>query len=139
MKTLLKILISILFLMLLYKISENIDDTKFLKKDIASEFKGVLVDKYETNRASVLILNFENGERFKVLSQSMNMELFNNINLGDTLYKVKNEYYCFMIKNDTIIKKYYYVRISNETRNSKNFPIEWKNKWLESSAWDTIP
>ena len=138
MKTLLKILISILFLMLLYKISENIDDTKFLKKDIASEFKGVLVDKYETNRASVLILNFENGDKHEIITV-LNDEIFDRIEIGDTLNRIKNENSCFIINKEGLKKKYYYVRISNETRNSKNFPIEWKNKWLESSAWDTIP
>ena len=34
---------------------------------------------------------------------------------------------------------YYYVRIPRKKRNHWKFPEEWKDKWLESIAWDTLP
>lgn len=66
-------------------------------------------------------------------------ELLNYIAVGDSIIKIRDENICYVKKPNGETKAFYYVRIPREKRNHWTFPEEWKDKWLESSAWDTLP
>ena len=64
--------------------------------------------------------------------------IMNYINVGDSLIKIKDENICYVKKPNGEKKQFYYTRISMKDRSHWTFPKEWKNKWMESSAWDTL-
>lgn len=101
---------------------------------IKSEFQGRIVEIYATKKTlpTHLKVLLSSG---KIISISPNQQLVAKADVGDYLIKPKNENRIYLIKNNKKLT-FFYTKISYETRNSNNFPIEWKNKWPESSEWD---
>ncbi|MDN3707101.1 hypothetical protein QW060_08130 [Myroides ceti] len=65
-------------------------------------------------------------------------EIMDYISVGDSLIKIKDENICYVKKPNGDKKEFYYIRIPLKNRNHWTFPKEWKDKWMESSAWDTL-
>lgn len=101
-------------------------------KMIRSDYKGIIIEKYaprETKPNYIKIKTLEN----EIIDIGPNRTFVDNVIVGDSVFKVKNE-------NKVIIKKsngekfsYFYTYISKEIRNHKDFPKEWKGKWAEST------
>jgi len=75
-----------------------------------------------------------NGSYNKTISP--NQQLVKHVEVGDSLFKPANNNFIFHIKKSGISRKYFYTKLSYETRKNNSFPEEWKDKWLESSEWD---
>ncbi len=136
-KLLFKIALSIsFFLFLFFNITEfsKSSNIKLKIEKIKSEFHGKIIKIYATKKTSPTHLKviLSNG---KIISISPNQQLITAANVGDYLVKPKNENRIYLIKNKKKLT-FFYTKISYETRNNDNFPIEWKNKWPESSEWD---
>lgn len=107
---------------------------KLKVEKIKSEFQGRIVEIYAPKKTlpTHLKVLLSNG---KIISISPNQQLVTVADVGDYVMKPKNENIIYLIKNNKKLT-FFYTKISYETRNSNYFPIEWKNKWPESSEWD---
>jgi len=117
----------------------DITYSDLLIKDIKDNYKAIIIEKYNRRKSmdvmtSVLIEKKDGIEK----GFPLRSEIMEYISVGDSLIKIKDENICFVKKPTGEIKKFYYVRIPMENRNHWTFPNEWKNKWMESSAWDTL-
>lgn len=114
----------------------QLGNVKLKVEKIKSEFRGKIVRIYATKKTipTHLEVLVTNG---KIINISPNEYLVNSAEVGDYLIKPKNENQIYLIKSNKKKLTFFYTKLSYETRNNKNFPIEWKNKWLESSQWDT--
>lgn len=129
----------VFFIILIINVIKEITYSKYLIKDIEMEYKSVVIKKYNRRKSmdvmtSVLIKK-ENGEE---IGFPLRSEILNYIAIGDSLIKIKNENSCYVKKPNGDKKHFFYRRISKEDRNHWTYPKEWKNKWMESSKWDTI-
>ncbi|ARV13348.1 hypothetical protein BTO09_13805 [Gilvibacter sp. SZ-19] len=104
-------------------------------ENINSEFKGIVIEKfsYRQNDSPTHLKINSLDSIFEIVPYHIGF-----INVGDSIIKPKAENLIIIKKGDSIELRKYYIRISNEVRNSDDFPKEWKEKWLESSTWDTI-
>jgi len=103
--------------------------------EIEYSFKGKIIEKFavrntEPTHLKVLI------KYDSIITISPNLDLVDVAAVGDSLYKPANENYIFLSSNGNV-KKFFYTKLSYETRSNKNFPREWRNKWLDSSMWDS--
>lgn len=138
LKFLIKGVISIMFIFLLiymFRVFVTIPTNVTIKvNEIKYSFAGKIIEKYavrntEPTHLKVLIKNDS------IITISPNQDIVNNAAIGDSLYKPANENYVFLTSNGNG-KKFFYTKLSYETRNNKNFPLEWRNKWIDSSIWD---
>ena len=127
------------FIVLMVNIIKEVSYNSLIKKAIEDSYKSTIIDIYnprewikEPNYMKVLKDNNE------VLDVYLTEELIKYISVGDSLIKIKDENICYVKKPNGDKKEFYYIRIPLENRNHWTFPKEWKNKWMESSAWDTI-
>ena len=137
-KTPLRIIFGIIIIFaLFYTINQfsQLGNVKLKVEKIKSEFKGKIVRIYATKKTipTHLKVDLTNG---KIIDISPNQYLVNEADVGDSLIKPKNENRIYLIKKNKKKLAFFFTKISYETRNNKNFPIEWKYKWLESSEWD---
>jgi hypothetical protein len=110
-------------------------NVKLKVEKIRSEFKGKIVKIYATKKTIPTHLEVALTDG-KIINISPNQYLVNSADVGDFLIKPKNENRVYLIKSNKKKLTFFYTKISYETRNNKNFPVEWKNRWLESSQWD---
>lgn len=104
-------------------------------EEIKDGFAGIITDKYAVRDTPPTHLKVEiNGSFNKTISP--NRELVKYAEVGDSLFKPVNSNYIFHINKSGISKKFFFTKLSYETRKNSNFPEEWKGKWLESSEWD---
>ena len=102
---------------------------------IKSEYKGIVIEKYSTRElimppTHLKVLTLKKD----TIDISPNEEIVDNIKIGDTIQKIKNENMVFVKNSDGISKKYFYIKISQEERSHKKFPKEWKYKWKEATV-----
>ncbi len=64
--------------------------------------------------------------------------MIDNTSIGDSIIKVKSENLVYIKKPDSSISEFFFTRIPMKNRMNLYFPTEWKNKWMESSVFDTI-
>ncbi len=102
--------------------------------EIKSEFSGIIIEKYSVRNTKPTHLKIKTKSNF--IEICPNSQIVNNANVGDSLIKPKNENFVFLKKLNKKEEKFFYTRISKETRNHNIFPKEWKDKWLESSEWE---
>ncbi|WP_299363371.1 hypothetical protein [Winogradskyella sp.] len=107
---------------------------EIIVNEISEGFKGVIVDKYAPRDTQPTHLKIRISETY--INVSPYREIVERASIGDSIIKPKNENYIYLIKPDGRKTRIFYTKISYETRKSKFFPEEWKDKWLESSAWD---
>lgn len=130
------ILVIISFLVFIYFIQSS-NQVKFVVRDIHMDFKGVVIKKYSVRKGvepTYLKVKTESNEIDIIPSY----EIVDFANVGDSIVKLKDENICYVIKRIGGKRKFFYTDISMEQRNNNKFPKEWKNKWMESSAWDTL-
>ena len=101
---------------------------------IKEEFNGVILDKYSVRNTAPTHLRISTN--LDTISISPNLEITRNCNIGDSIFKPKNENYLILKDLQGNKKTFFYTKLSYETRNSKFFPKEWRKKWPESSDWD---
>lgn len=135
-------IISVLFMIFIFPnifitIMDRLSFNSQLQRDIKtikSEFKGIVISKksYRKNIPPTHI-------NVKTYSGTIEISPYNieQIEIGDSIIKPKNENIFIVKKVDSNFQRYF-VRLSSKERNSSKFPEEWKYKWTESSAWDTI-
>ncbi|MBA5793632.1 hypothetical protein H1R17_05365 [Flavobacterium sp. xlx-214] len=129
----------VFFIVLIINVIKEITYSKYLIKDVEMEYKSVVIDLYNPREwikdPTFMKLRKNNNEEIDVY---LTDELFKYIAIGDSLIKIKNENSCYVKKPNEDKKHFFYRRISKEDRNHWTYPKEWKNKWMESSKWDTI-
>jgi hypothetical protein len=128
------VFVIIAFLGIDYFIS-NPNNVEIKIKEIKEGFSGVIQDKYAVRDTPPTHLKVEiGGNNYKSISP--NQKFVRSAEIGDSIYKPDNSNYIFLIKKSGQSKRYFYTKLSYKTRNSKRFPEEWRDQWLESSEWD---
>lgn len=136
-KTLLSILSIVLFFLLVYLVKTNLSVPSGIQikiDEISSEYKGVVSKKFsvrDTDPTHLKIIT-----KTDIMEISPHNKIVHLAEIGDSLIKPANQNFVYLKKTDGQIHQIFYTRLSHETRNHKMFPIEWKEKWMESSAWD---
>lgn len=109
--------------------------TNRIVKIIKSEFSGQIISKYAPRDTKPTHIKIKTSMN-KIIDISPNEKILLNVVVGDSIFKLKNE-------NKVVIKKisgdtlsFFYILIPKSYRSHKNFPREWRNKWLESSKID---
>ncbi|AUP77425.1 hypothetical protein [Flavivirga eckloniae] len=110
------------------------NNVKLKINEIKEKFEGVIVEKFSVRNTPPTHLRIKNEYGF--IEISPNQEIVLKANTGDSIIKMENENFVYLITKQGAKTKYFYTRLSNETRNSKYFPKEWKKLWYESSKWD---
>ena len=127
------------FIVFLVSIIREVNYSSLIKRDIKDSFRAIVVDIYNPRewikQPNYMKVRKQNEEYLDIY---LTNELLNYISIGDSLIKIKDENICYVKKPNGETKEFYYVRIPKENRNHWTFPKEWKNKWMESSAWDTL-
>ena len=137
-KNLIKALIALIVMLLsicALRVLVTIPNNVCIKvNEIKYGFNGKIIKKYsvrntEPTHLKVLIKNDS------IITISPNQDIVDNAVVGDSLYKPANENYIFLKSNGNL-KKFFYTKLSYETRKNQKFPVEWRNKWIDSSIWD---
>lgn len=126
------------FISVIYGITE-FNRSSVLKNKIKEEYKAVVLEKFNPKEwgsvPTQLKIRTKSG---KINELPMRSEIMDYISEGDSIVKIKNENICYVKKLNGQVEYFYYARISLETRKHWTFPKEWKDKWMESSSWDTL-
>lgn len=102
---------------------------------IKDSYEGIIIEKFSVRNTPPTHLKIKTHTG--VIQICPNQDIIMNSKVGDSLYKIKNENYVYILDSEKKSKKkYFYTKLSNETRNSKHFPKEWKKLWPESSSWE---
>jgi hypothetical protein len=140
MKTGKKIIILILILIpiivvFVFPIIEARRNVTINVERIKESYKGVIVEKYSVRDTPPTHLKIKvAGDKYiKVIPYQKIVE---QGHIGDSIIKPKNENFVYLIDSNGVANQIFYTKISYETRKSKHFPKDWKNKWMESSEWD---
>lgn len=130
----------VLFIVLVVNIIKEITYNDYIIKNIKDGYKSLIIETYnsrawikEPSHIKVKVNN--DVEKNIALGSKIIMD---NITVGDSLIKIENENIFLLKKTNGETKEFYYVRIPKKNRSHWTFPKEWKNKWMESSAWDTL-
>lgn len=108
-------------------------------KDIELEFRGKIINKKSYRNGSSTHLEIKSDQHDSIfVIPPYNTRLINNSEIGDKIIKLKNENIIELYRKDSLIEQFYYIRISYKHRYSKKFPIEWRDKWIQSSRWDSL-
>lgn len=129
----------IFFIFMIVTIIREVNYNSLIENDIKDNYRAIIIEKYNRRKSmdvmtSVLIKRNDGIEE----GFPLRSEIMDYISVGDSLIKIKDENICYVKKPNGDKKEFYYIRIPLENRNHWTFPKEWKNKWMESSAWDTI-
>ena len=129
-----KFLIFGCFLILFWKgcdLFDNFTSNRLIMKEIEKEFSGIIIDKYSPRENTLpMVLKIKNQNTVHDILFSKGV--MNISSIGDSIYKQSNDNYVYIIKSNGKIYKKCFQKITNERRNSKLFPKEWKNKWLDT-------
>jgi|SRR5690606_597095 len=129
----------VVVIFLVVSVIREMNFNSLIKRDIKDEYTAVVVEKYNRRKSmdvmTSILIKREDGIE---VGFPLRSEIINYISLGDSLIKIKNENICYVKKPSGEVQEFYYVRIPKANRNHWTFPKEWKNKWMESSAWDTL-
>jgi len=145
-KKALLIIASLVALILLIGLGSVILEKKSQKREvertlsiIKSNYIGVVVDKYSPYGADLeptfMKIRTLEGLLIKMAPQD---KVIDKVKIGDTIIKPMNENIVYIVDKNNDRTEHFYVRISKKKRLHKNFPIEWKKKWMESSRYDSI-
>lgn len=124
----------VLSLLLLFYILKPSNQVKFVIHDIQKEFRGLIIDKYTVREgvySTFLKVNINEGKEYIDINPSFKILHYSDV--GDSIIKLKDENICYVLKKNGVKKKFSYVSISQSQRNDKNFPEQWKDKWMEST------
>lgn len=101
-------------------------------EEIKSSYSGIIIDSIayrEGVYAHVLLRR--NNLKDTIIRYSEGMKL------GDSVLKEANTPYIFLKRNKKIwISKT--IKIDYKSRLNKEFPEEWRCKWLDASEWDSL-
>lgn len=126
----------LVFISFIYGILE-INHSSVLKDKIKVGFEVVVLEKFNPKEWSEINTQLRvKDKRGKVIELPFRSEIIDYVSIGDRIIKVKDENLCYVKKPGGESKAFYYVRVSMKTRNHWTFPIEWREKWMESSDWD---
>ncbi len=100
-------------------------------KSIEKDFSGIIMDKYSPRDTPPIFLKIKNKNT--ILDVSFSRRVINISSIGDSIYKLPNDNYVYIVKPNGKIYKECFERIIKETRDSKQFPNDWKNKWLDTT------
>lgn len=139
MKTYIIFFVIVAFIVIIVNIIREVNYNTLIKRDIKNSYSALVIEKFNpkewTNIATQLRLKNINGNIDEIVLRS---EIMDFISVGDSLFKIKCENLCYVKKPSGEVQEFYYVRIPKANRNHWTFPKEWKNKWMESSVWDTL-
>lgn len=124
-------LIAIFFVFPILKEKGNL---RLITKEIREGYKGVIIEKFSVRDTPPTHLKIETEKG--IIKVSPNQTIVEKSKIGDSIIKPKNENFAYLVTTKGVKNKYFYTKLSYETRNSKYFPKEWKNRWMESSEWD---
>jgi len=133
-------LVTLTVLLALYTscLSEN-SSVNWTINEIQSQYSGVIIDKYSKRDNDMYThLKVKNSLNNEVVSFIPQPDIMKNAEIGDSIFKPKDENVLYLIKTNREKKSFFFIRIAKWKRKHKNFPEAWKNKWLSSSLYDTI-
>lgn len=129
----------VFFILLIVRGIKEVTYSNNLMKEIGMGYRSIIVSIYNPRECvkdpNYMKVRKTNDEEMDVY---LTEELLKYITVGDSLIKIKDENICYVKKPNGEKKQFYYTRISMKDRSHWTFPKEWKNKWMESSAWDTL-
>ncbi|MDR6464573.1 hypothetical protein [Chryseobacterium sediminis] len=96
--------------------------------EIRRQINGIVIKKYDTGHARLVSIKQSDGT---IIDFSQD-NLYSYIREGDHFTKQANDNYCYVKRNGET-KKFIFTYISPKTRNSFDWPKEWKNKWMEAT------
>ncbi|MDB5258723.1 MAG: hypothetical protein JWM14_3418 [Chitinophagaceae bacterium] len=100
-------------------------------RDIRSGYAGKIVDIYE---AKTMILKIQINESDEYKEEGMlSNKLLSLAHVGDSIFKIPNENYVIIKNARGECHQVPFLYISSKIRNSRYWPKDWKDKWLESS------
>ena len=129
----------VFFILLFISGIKEIPYSKSLIENIKDEYKAIINETYnprEWMKEPTFIRIRKNNNTVENLAPGT--EIMNYVAVGDSVIKIKGENICYEKKPNGEKKQFYYTRISMKDRSHWTFPKEWKNNWMESSAWDTL-
>lgn len=129
-----KFFIFIFFVILFWKGCSLFDDftsKKNVIKAIQKDFSGIIIDKYSPRDTPPIFLKIKNQN--SIFDISFPRGVMNISSIGDSIYKLPNDNYVYIVKQDGKIYKECFQKITTDNRNSKLFPKEWKNKWIDTT------
>ncbi|MGE8514683.1 MAG: hypothetical protein ACN6N7_18410 [Chryseobacterium culicis] len=124
----LKYIIILLFVILFANAIYYHYSSKRVVKDIRLSINGIVIKKYDTGHARFVSIKENNGN---IVDFSQD-NLYSYIRKGDHFMKQANDNYCYVKRNGET-KKFIFTYISTKTRNSFDWPKEWKNKWMDAT------
>ncbi|MDM1522606.1 hypothetical protein OBK20_03185 [Empedobacter falsenii] len=130
-----KILLFVLFVTIFWKGCDLFDDftnRKAVIKEIQKDFSGIIMEKYSPRDTPPIFLKIKNQNT--ILDISFSRGVMNISSIGDSIYKLPNDNYVYIVKPNGKVYKECFQRIRKETRDNKQFPLEWKNKWLDTAS-----
>jgi hypothetical protein len=97
--------------------------------EIETGYYGTVIEIYQ-DRTINLKIRTDNNKLIDV--GGLCSDFVFNVSVNDTIEKIANENYVFIIRGDEKIKKPY-LYIHKRIRSSKKWPKDWKEKWPEST------
>lgn len=127
------------FIVIVVSIIQELNYSSLIKRDIKDNYRAIVIDKFNPKEWSDIMTQVRLKNANKTINEIvLRSEIIDYISVGDSLIKIKDENVCYVKKRNGDIKEFYYIRIPLKNRNHWTFPKEWKNKWMESSTWDTL-
>ena len=115
--------------MSIWFVNTNLTYGKFTIEEIRREYKGEIIDIY-SSRKNVTPTFLEIKTKNDIIDVSVNNNVIDYSSIGDSIFKIKNEN-IITVKNKMMEEKSFYLfQISEKLRNHRNFPKEWKKKWM---------
>ena len=127
----------LLFALIVYAVQE-VNHSSLIKRFIADEYEAIVTGKFNPKKWADKPTQVKIKTTNTIKGIPIPSEIMDYIEVGDSLIKIKDENLVYVVKPSGERKSFYYKRISMKTRNHWTFPKEWRDKWMESSAWDTI-
>lgn len=111
----------------------NLDEIRLEREVVLTD-----IDTLRGETPDVFIFtSIKSDQSYKIYLGTIDTGLYHYLEKGDVLLKKANDNICLILRGEKT-KKFSYMRIPYRSRLNKNFPIEWRCKWLESSEWDSL-
>ncbi len=124
----LKYLIILFFVILVANAIRYHNSSSSIINEIKRPINGIVIEKYSTGHGRFIVIKEKNGDTFEFNQDN----IYDYLRKGDHFLKVANDNYCYVKRNGET-KKFIFTYISLKSRNSFDWPKEWKNKWMDAT------
>lgn len=105
---------------------------KMSVEKIHMSFSGTIIDKYSPRNTDPthMVVKLDTGN----ITITPTSNLLSESQIGDSIVKVAHENIAYLIDSMGNRKKYFYILLSEKTRQHRDFPDKWRDKWQEATV-----